>query len=74
MPVDRAVCVGWFGVVFAGAVLGVDREAGAGVDAAATAGLGAGGLEATGTALWQAAIDRIPARLTAVRICCLIIF
>jgi len=67
--VDRACSLG---LTFTAAALGVVLGADAG--AAATVGTGAGGAEATGTALWQAAIVNIPAKPIAVRICCLIIF
>jgi len=43
---------------------------GAGVGGGATVGAGAGAAEATGTALWQASMLTIAAKLTAVRICC----
>jgi hypothetical protein len=72
MVAGRVVCAVWLGVTLTGAGLGVALGAGAG--AAATTGAGGAGREATGTALWQAAMDRIPTKPKAIRICCLIIF
>jgi hypothetical protein len=69
MVSERGVCTGWLGVTLAVVALGVV----AGADVAANVGVGAGGTEATGTVLWQAAMERIPAKPKAIRICCLMI-
>jgi len=67
----RVVFAAWLGVIVTGAALGVALGAGACV--ATAAGVGAGGTEATGTALWQAAMERIPAKPIATKSCCLMI-
>jgi len=70
MVAERGDCAGRLGVRFTAAAFGVALGAGAGV---AAVGPGAGGAEATGTALWHAAMVNIPAKPIAIRICCLII-
>jgi len=71
MVAGLVVCaVVWLGVTLTGGGLGIALEAGA--DAAADTGAGGVGREATGTALWQAAMDRAPTKPEAIKICLII--